>query len=74
LISTSARIERAELPVQRNRTIVQQVGVKAGANFGSLTPEEGAEPDTSWRPGPVGGHINTDDHGDGDRIKNRVSA
>src|SRR6185436_17878976 len=34
--------------------LAQQVGVKAGVNFASLTPEEGA-PDTSRRRGPVGG-------------------
>ena len=33
----------------------QQVGVKAGVNFASLTPEEDESPDTSRRPGLVGG-------------------
>ena len=33
----------------------QEVGVKAGANFASLTPEEDEDPDTSRRLGPVGG-------------------
>lgn len=33
----------------------QQVGVKAGINFASLTPEEDERPDISRRPGPVGG-------------------
>jgi len=33
----------------------QQVGVKAGVNFASLTPEEDEDPDTSRRPGPIGG-------------------
>jgi hypothetical protein len=35
--------------------LAQQVGVKAGANFASLTPEEDEDPDTSRRLGPVGG-------------------
>ncbi len=33
----------------------QQVGVKAGVNFASLTPEEDEDPDISRRIGPVGG-------------------
>jgi Outer membrane protein beta-barrel domain len=33
----------------------QEIGVKAGVNFASLTPEEDEEPDTSRRPGPIGG-------------------
>ena len=36
-------------------TFAQQVGVKAGINFASLTPEEDEDPDTSRRLGPVGG-------------------
>lgn len=35
--------------------LAQQVGVKAGANFASLTPEEDEAPDMSRRLGPVGG-------------------
>jgi hypothetical protein len=35
--------------------LAQQVGVKAGANFASLTPEEDEDPDTSRRLGAVGG-------------------
>jgi hypothetical protein len=35
--------------------LAQQVGVKAGANFASLTPEEDEDPDTSRRVGFVGG-------------------
>jgi len=35
--------------------LAQQVGVKAGVNFASLTPEEDEDPDTSRRRGPVGG-------------------
>ncbi len=31
--------------------LAQQVGVKAGANFASLTPEEDEDPDTSRRLG-----------------------
>lgn len=33
----------------------QQIGVTAGVNFASLTPEEDESPDTSRRPGFVGG-------------------
>jgi outer membrane protein with beta-barrel domain len=33
----------------------QEVGVKGGVNFASLTPEEGGDVDTSQRLGPVGG-------------------
>ena len=33
----------------------QEVGVKVGANFASLTPEEDEDPDLSRRVGPVGG-------------------
>ena len=33
----------------------QQVGVKGGLNLATLTPEEDEDPDTSLRPGPVGG-------------------
>ena len=33
----------------------QEVGVKAGANFASLTPSEDEDPDISRRVGPVGG-------------------
>lgn len=33
----------------------QEVGVKAGVNFASLTPEEDEDPDISRRVGPVGG-------------------
>src|SRR5688500_17728781 len=33
----------------------QQVGVKAGANFASLTPEEDEDPEISRRVGPIGG-------------------
>jgi len=29
--------------------LAQQVGIKAGANFASLTPEENEDPDTSRR-------------------------
>lgn len=35
--------------------LAQQVGVKAGANFASLTPEEDEDPDRSRRIGPVAG-------------------
>ena len=35
--------------------LAQQVGVKAGVNFGSLTPEENEEPDSSRRLGLVAG-------------------
>lgn len=35
--------------------LAQEVGVKAGANFASLTPEEDEDPDTSRRLGAVGG-------------------
>jgi outer membrane protein with beta-barrel domain len=35
--------------------LAQQVGVTAGANLASLTPEEDEDPDTSRRLGPVGG-------------------
>ena len=35
--------------------LAQQVGVKAGANFASLTPEEDEDPDRSRRLGPVAG-------------------
>jgi hypothetical protein len=35
--------------------LAQQIGVKAGANFASLTPEEDEDPDTSRRLGAVGG-------------------
>jgi len=35
--------------------LAQQVGIKAGANFASLTPEEDEDPDTSRRPGLVAG-------------------
>jgi outer membrane protein with beta-barrel domain len=33
----------------------QELGIKAGVNFASLTPEEDEDPDTSRRPGLVGG-------------------
>jgi hypothetical protein len=33
----------------------QEIGVKGGASFASLTPEEDEEPDISRRVGPVGG-------------------
>jgi len=33
----------------------QQVGVKAGVNFASLTPEENEDPDDSRRVGPIAG-------------------
>ena len=33
----------------------QELGIKAGVNFASLTPEEDEDPDTSRRPGFVGG-------------------
>jgi hypothetical protein len=33
----------------------QEVGVKAGANFASLTPEEDEDPEISRRVGPIGG-------------------
>ena len=33
----------------------QEIGVKAGVNFASLTPEEDEEPDISRRVGAVGG-------------------
>ena len=35
--------------------LAQQIGVKAGANFASLTPEEDEDPDRSLRIGPVAG-------------------
>ena len=35
--------------------LAQQIGVKGGINFASLTPEEDEDPDTSRRRGPVGG-------------------
>jgi len=35
--------------------LAQQIGITAGANFASLTPEEDEDPDTSRRLGPVGG-------------------
>ena len=35
--------------------LAQQSGIKAGANFASLTPEEDENPDDSRRLGPVGG-------------------
>jgi hypothetical protein len=35
--------------------LAQHVGVKAGANFASLTPAEDEDPETSRRLGPVGG-------------------
>ena len=35
--------------------LAQQVGIKGGANFASLTPEEDEDPDTSRRPGLVAG-------------------
>jgi outer membrane protein with beta-barrel domain len=35
--------------------LAQQIGVKAGVNFASLTPEEDESPDISRRPGPIGG-------------------
>ena len=40
------------LPVS---ALAQEVGVKAGVNFASLTPEEDESPDTSWRRGLVAG-------------------
>ena len=33
----------------------QQIGIKGGINFASLTPEEDEDPETSRRRGPVGG-------------------
>lgn len=33
----------------------QQIGMKGGINFASLTPEEDEDPETSRRKGPVGG-------------------
>ena len=35
--------------------LAQQIGVKAGANFASLTPEEDEDPDRSRRIGPIAG-------------------
>lgn len=35
--------------------LAQEVGIKAGANFASITPAEDENPDTSRRLGPVGG-------------------
>jgi hypothetical protein len=35
--------------------LAQEIGVKAGANFASLTPEEDEDPDDSRRLGPAGG-------------------
>ena len=35
--------------------LAQQIGIKAGANFASLTPEEDEDPDRSLRSGPVAG-------------------
>ena len=36
-------------------TSAQQIGLKAGINFASLTPEEDEDPEISRRRGPVGG-------------------
>lgn len=36
-------------------TAAQQIGIKGGINFASLTPEEDEDPETSRRRGPVGG-------------------
>jgi hypothetical protein len=33
----------------------QEIGVKAGANFASITPAEDQAPDSTWRPGLVAG-------------------
>ena len=35
--------------------LAQQVGIKAGINFATISPSEDENPDTSRRPGPVGG-------------------
>jgi len=53
--SLARAIVAAAILIVPQSALAQQVGVKAGVNFASLTPEEDEDPDTSRHVGPVGG-------------------